>query len=513
MRELVEDIQPWAAHIAIFGAAAVVLVNALFRRRLPFLLGLNSAVLLSLAAVSIVAFAGGSILSGVYYNSYEFFHYYLGSKYHEELGYTRLYAAAVVAQDEYGRPLPPTATVRNLRSGGQIPVREVLANREEYKSHFTEERWEEFKQDVKFHRDYFKTSGGWQRMLRDNGYNPPPTFTLVGGIFASLAPTSTPWKTELLPYLDVLWTAAALLFVCWAFGHRPALLLLIFLASHYLASHYTLKGAFLRVDWLMALIIALCLLQKGYALPAGVFAAYAAMMRIFPVLFAGGAVAMLCWLLLGKMRGKVSGEDFREPIRFLAGFLITCGILFIASVLYTGGFGAWTEFFEKILRHNDNVSPWRIGFKNFFVMAYDGSPIRLDDYALQYRISQGAFLLVWFIALARLKAADAFALSFIPVFVLTSSTYYYWVLLGVPFLFFVARERHPLHVVPVLWMLAMSGLGYWLYKHYDRSFTTFFYMSAMTFGTCLLLMLYAVTRRRSSDPAETGPDDSTVVSA
>ena len=46
---------------------------------------------------------------GTYLNAYEFFHYYLGSKYQGELGSTRLYAAALIAV--HSRPLWACAPV------------------------------------------------------------------------------------------------------------------------------------------------------------------------------------------------------------------------------------------------------------------------------------------------------------------------------------------------------------------------------------------------------------------
>ena len=38
-----------------------------------------------------------------YYHRHEFYHYYLGSKYFEEVGYTRLYECSMIAEVENGR--------------------------------------------------------------------------------------------------------------------------------------------------------------------------------------------------------------------------------------------------------------------------------------------------------------------------------------------------------------------------------------------------------------------------
>jgi len=60
--------------------------------------GMLVAVLVLLAALALWNYVGmGAFRYGRYLNAYEFYHYYMGSKYAREIGYTNLYNASVVA--------------------------------------------------------------------------------------------------------------------------------------------------------------------------------------------------------------------------------------------------------------------------------------------------------------------------------------------------------------------------------------------------------------------------------
>src|SRR5262249_44834598 len=104
-----------------------------------------------------------------YFHRHDQYHYYMGAKYFPELGYDLLYKCSVIAQDELGvvdfndeggrrgridmskEVHHPDRKIRNL--GGDnllMQVTEVLEHPEVCKSHFSPERWEAYKEDVKF---------------------------------------------------------------------------------------------------------------------------------------------------------------------------------------------------------------------------------------------------------------------------------------------------------------------------------------------------------------------------
>ena len=86
-----------------------------------------------------------------YYHRHEFYHYYLGSKYFKEVGYTRLYECTAVAEIELGRGAasPQARHPRPAREPDQADDRHrgrrtILC----IARPFQPERWEAFKKDV-----------------------------------------------------------------------------------------------------------------------------------------------------------------------------------------------------------------------------------------------------------------------------------------------------------------------------------------------------------------------------
>ena len=74
-----------------------------------------------------------------FYHRWEFFHYYLGSKYDRELGYTRIYQCAAVAQADSGQANEvKTRKLRDLaKEDLLVPAQTVLEHPEECKDRFS----------------------------------------------------------------------------------------------------------------------------------------------------------------------------------------------------------------------------------------------------------------------------------------------------------------------------------------------------------------------------------------
>ena len=127
-----------------FGALGLSLYEA--RRRLahdpiPQRIVRRVAGLLGAAAVAAYFWGGGGYADS--YHPWEFFHYFLGSKYHHELGYSRLYACTAVAQSELAPAMKKEVQARkarNLDTNVLEPAAVALANPDACKSHFTPQR-------------------------------------------------------------------------------------------------------------------------------------------------------------------------------------------------------------------------------------------------------------------------------------------------------------------------------------------------------------------------------------
>ena len=239
---------------------------------------------------------------GTYLNAYEFFHYYLGSKYQGELGSTRLYAAALIADDETGRKWKHSSgAIRDLATGGSIKADDVLKNRDAVKQRFSPERWEAFRKDVVWFKNRMVDSR-WAGVLKDKGYNGTPVWGMVvGTLFTNRISTDNNAGMMFLALLDPLLILLAFAAVAWAFGPRAALFMIVLLGTSYMMKWWHMKGALLRTDYAMCMVFCACFLKKRWYGTAGVFLAGSVLSRIFPavLLFGPGARLLMQTLRLG----------------------------------------------------------------------------------------------------------------------------------------------------------------------------------------------------------------------
>lgn len=270
----------------------------------PALHGFLFCALLTTAFVAAVNYLDyGKFRYGRYLNAYEHYHYYLGTKYAKEIGYTGLYAASLIADDETGRKYAnDKKSIRNLATGGYINVDQVLKEKELYKSRFSPERWKEWVKDVSFFKRELVT-GRWNGILRDKGYNASPVWTMVvGGLFTTQVSTDSERGMNFLACIDLILIGTAFLCVWWAFGGRAALLMIVLLGTHYMMHWSHMKGALVRTDFAMSLVIAVCMLKKEHYIMAGALCAYSLLARIFPGVFLFGLGAKFFWELFRLTR-------------------------------------------------------------------------------------------------------------------------------------------------------------------------------------------------------------------
>lgn len=573
---------------------------------------------------------------GTYFNAYEFYHYYLGSKYSDEIAYTNLYAASLIADDETGLKYNSSEkTIRDLATGRYIPVADVLKNRDQYKSRFSPERWQEWLKDVRFFKREL-VSGRWNGVLRDKGYNATPVWSMiVGGLFSNRVSTDNRAHMLMLACLDPLLISLALLCIVYAFGPRPALIMVILVGTHYMMKWSHMKGAYLRTDFAMCLVMAICMIKKDHYRLAGALTAYSVLSRIFPgvflfglgaklfwelcrvvwvardairmkiydtkrhrqVVFGGLAVHALAaivfvavfqaifykygpepfitlvpgWLLWVGLFPAVSlglvlatcglwgwwvGHLDKRYVHFFVSFAITVALLVGASIIYSGGLGLWKDYGDKIGRHNKDISPWRVGYKYIFIAKFNPklnfsasfsefakltwdalrdkpleplttvmpapakkgaspstppTPVAPKDWksgvtsilkdwepftrsiiyteqAKRWWITQAIVLIICLFAVKGLQNYQAMAFSFAPCFFLVSPTYYYYIMLAVPLLFFTPEISRPSRAAGVIWLFISGMMGYYFYSMWQQRFATYYYLGYML----MLLVIYMI---------------------
>lgn len=419
---------------------------------------------------------------GGYVNAYEFFHYYLGSKYAREVGYFDLYRAALVADDETGRIYwPEDGRMTDLASYRLVPVTATLAEEAQVRSHFSDSRWNDFVDDVFYFKQHM-AAAAWNRILRDHGYNATPAWTWLAGSLTNRVPTSSAGGMLALALLDALLLAVAVGCIGWAFGWWPALLALIFLASSYLMAHVHMKGAFLRTDFVVSLVVAICLLRRGRAALAGALVGYSTMTRLFPAIFLlGPAVRAVSDLVAA--RGALARID-RRYARFFGGFALCVALLFAGSVLQAGGLEPWVDFARKISVHRALEHPWNVGLPS--LLPADSA---LGRAAL--RTIQLAAVVACVFAVRRLADHRALAFGFVPMFFLVSPTYYYYIVLLVPFVFLAEQIDRASGALGLTYMFLFGLAGHVFYQRWEQLPPTYYANSWLSLGLALYLLAIA----------------------
>ena len=146
---------------------------------------------------------------------------------------------------------------------------------------FSEQRWQEFKQDVFFFQSKIPPDW-WRFLLVDHGLNATPFWIFVGSSFSAHLPLNN-GTLFLLASFDLLLIAVMLLLVRYAFGMKTALLFAIFFFANFFATFDIVGGGFLRELWLACLVAFVCFLKKGRMGAAGCCLAVSALDRVFPV--------------------------------------------------------------------------------------------------------------------------------------------------------------------------------------------------------------------------------------
>jgi hypothetical protein len=575
-------------------------------KRLRFLRGFLMAPLFLLAVLGVENYRYTDYYRyDSYLNAYEFYHYYIGTKYAREVGYSEMYMASLVADSETGMKWNhKSGTVTDLAVGKKVSSKKVLADAETYKSRFTPERWEEFKKDIVWFKERMVTSR-WSGVLRDKGYNGTPVWTmLVGGLLSNRISTDNEGGMMMLALLDPLLILITFLMVSWAFGFRTSFLMLVFLGTNYMMKYWHMKGAYLRTDWVMCMVMTVCLLRKKHFTLAGALMGYATLSRIFPAVLLFGIGARFFWLILDycllRLRqlytslalekrdlGKrlvvkstivlfmvmlawgsyafvsavalpwmgtpdrsisaffnqmVSGagghstflqlftflswailatvgavvtlhglwrkEIDRRYFYFFVSFTLVVAVLLGGSIIYWSGTDYWAQYNAKIGRHNTDISTWRVGFKYIFMADFgsdfsfieksfkDWQPVVRPAWYMEKHLEwwkiQFLIMALTLVACRGLKDYRAYILGFVPLFFLVSPTYYYYIMLLVPFLFFAPRLDQGRYGVGLGLMYITGMMGFGFYTLWRQNYATYYWLSVLVMITVLYMLLLAL---------------------
>lgn len=296
-------------------------------------------------------FLGGGDYADVTY-------YYLNSKYFDELGYSELYPAMLLADEEAGNHLGLISTYRDLYTYEVVPRDKIYDS--EVKYEFSRQRWQQFKNDV----DYLVShniSGGWSYFFIDHGYNAPPTWTIIGGTLSNLVPVELlKWITS----IDLVLVVIMFVVIFKVFGINALIYSLLFFVITFSGRWPILGQALLRFDWLAALVVAMAMLKKERHGLAGGLIMYAALSRIFPVLFFIPYGFYILFKVIKEKRIDKFGYSFMLGAGTVFLFLVITALLFL-------GWPSFTESAETLHRHSHTYSSHRVGLADAIFFRFE----------------------------------------------------------------------------------------------------------------------------------------------
>ena len=361
-----------------------------------------------------------------YVKIYDSYHYLIGAKYYDELGYYGLYRCHLLADSEREDPRISSRTrVRNLETYEISDAKRELEKAD--RSGFSEERWKEFESDLSI----FDSSSLITSMLIDHGYNGTPFHSFLAGAVAN----SVKLDYEQLAkstLIDIWAICIVCMLVFWAFGWQIGCLFSIFIFTNF-ADRFSFIGAsFFRYIWLATLVSGIAFMKKGWYKTSGFFITMSAMLNVFPILyFAGIGIKSLYQLIKERQLDK----KYRH---FIYSSIISAIILGVLSLTPKAGIKSYEVFWKNMSHHSGLMTSSRIGFQYNFLFkgemtdddthySYKTKAKDLAEIKLPYTILVGALLLSAFWISRRLNDVSATVFSgFLLFFMMFSTVRYYY---------------------------------------------------------------------------------------
>ena len=443
-------------------------------------------------------------------NYHDMFHYYVGSKYFQEIGYTRLYACVVRAEAESDSlPVRTQAYMRNvtdLKIDKAVPARLYFFDETFCKAHFSTARWNGFKDDVSF----FHSRAGkevWDRTMLDHGFNPSPIWEMAGGFVSNSLPLSDTALVR-IGQIDVALLFGSVACLVWAFGLPTAAFAVIAFTALEAVDFGWCGGSLLRFDWFFLAVFSVSAMKRGYFILAGLALGYAAMLRVFPAVFLIGPFIGLLYA------GYKRQHDLKVAYgKFFGGLFFSVVVLVVSASAIYGEESIWA-FLDNSRKHSAATSTNTVGLRTVLTYnpdtserrAFEGRPPippsvwrkakveARQKVGLVYAAVVAAALLLFIPAVMSGGAWQAVALgaSFVP-FAWVELTNYYYVFLAVIATLFSVNRKVAFPLLGIGIVSAIAALCHeWLVD--DKTYTIFSAAASIGFP----VVWWQVTSRRGA---------------
>ncbi len=410
-------------------------------------------------------------------HAHEQFHFYLAAKYQKEVGWFDLYRAALIADRESVHVLDGATHARDNTTFELEPVEAVYAQSDRLRARFTPERFEAFKQDWAALTRAWPMD--WKGVIRDHGNSNSPAWSVIAAPIAR-AISLTPANQSFLGWLDLVLMLVLFTALPACFGWRAAAVGLLIWAGVPFVFDY-LAGSLLRWDWLFALGLAACLMQRGRWGAAGVCFGYAVATKLFPILF-GVALALKLGLEWRRTR-----QLSREHRRFVVG-TFAAGLVMVVAAALPFGPDCWPEYARRIQTAQvEKFYSNQYSLKTVYLQLAAGSPGEfLSHWYRPLEILQGradvdasqhsfglllvriGFSLLVLVLLRRATDVQAFLLGPFLVFAWLTVNAYYWNMLGLAAVGLATRKDTP----ALVWLVGLhvTFMNFYLYQHLNAGF-------------------------------------------
>jgi hypothetical protein len=363
----------WTLGFALAAAVSLVILVAgrVWQQKTKWAQPSRTIASLGLIVASICAWTNFGFFSGHYVHYHDAFHYYIGSKYSDEIGYSNLYRCTAVADaEDLGSDVVAQRQIRDLATKARRPGGDVLADPGLCKKAFESARWQTFKQDVAVFRGAMPAAA-WNTIFLDHGYNPTPLWSAIGGAL-SFDDALTESKLLLLTLIDPLLYALALLALAWAFGVTTCAVTAVVWATGMPWDFMWTGGGYARSLWLVAVLASIALAKKNRLAGSGAALAFSSLLRIFPVfMFTGPLFAML---------GRAGPPDVFQK-RFILGGVLGGVILLVGSAILVGP-DSYRDFVVNIHAHSKQPTQNQMGLPTLLAWHPERTAIQSYDFAL-----------------------------------------------------------------------------------------------------------------------------------
>jgi hypothetical protein len=288
------------------------------------------------------------------------FHYYMGTKYFDEVGYEGLYLACILADyEDDRRRFIPDAPYRDLRDNQLDGQRaDVPPQSAAIKAPFSDARWADFKADLAVFRgalrpEFWHGTGFYV----DHGYNGTPLVTAILGGLAQQPFTSTTTYIQLMRWADLEMIVLVAIFAGLLYTPVVGLTFLFFFFANPLNEYGFVGGSYLRYLYLVTLALGLLCIRERLYVAAGALLAVSGWLRIFPLV-------LPALLGLQQLVGRDPRTRIRQGLPLMLSFAITSLIILAGTSLTVGGDRTpWLAFADNIRGHAGAPGINRVGLE------------------------------------------------------------------------------------------------------------------------------------------------------